>query len=498
MSRNRHIQPAWADIAKSLQDKIPGHEDTLHQVVEQLTRRDFDLFGRLHDLETLIWMGMEACCDSSYVGVGVPGFCEAGALTLGSRVVADQIQDPGSLAPAWDDLGASINVVVPDSGELLVAISGTVDIRGTGSDGVSTVKMGVEFCSVQVESLNFGASTDDNRSLHYTDESFGESAVGKIIYYSGLEPGAATLSLVSTWTSKQGHHDSYSVEHATIALLPTHPPNSDGLTLRTAAIESTNSNTYVDLSTPSPSPSITIGDDGHVLAVHTMSELRREGTTTAHGALDVSGANTIATSDDNGWVSRRGDDGQSAEGGAGPALGLIPFHALDPGSTTFHPEFRVESTVAMGALWADFLALWLLEGTAVDRQVAEVVAEETATSTSYSDLATPGPEVTVNVGASGNLWVLVSADIQSIRGADSNHGRISHALSGANTVAASDVWRMLVESHNSGGDGFKSWFLLYKHTGLSSGSTTVTTKYAVVNSNDDAQFKGRLIAAWVD
>jgi hypothetical protein len=103
---------------------------------------------------------------------------------------------------------------------------------------------------------------------------------------------------------------------------------------------------------------------------------------------------------------------------------------------------------------------------------AEVVTTESTASTSYTDLATSGPAVTLTTGTS--VAVLISG-----RAAVSGGGIAvaAPAVSGATTLAASD-------SHNGAASSSSNTFLatftaLRVITGLTAGSNTFTLKYRV-------------------
>lgn len=71
---------------------------------------------------------------------------------------------------------------------------------------------------------------------------------------------------------------------------------------------------------------------------------------------------------------------------------------------------------------------------------------ETITSTTYQDLPRVGPKVTVNVGPSGRVLVLVSAQMQWSAGFAANIGnqaRIALDITGANTIPVSDTGPLL-------------------------------------------------------
>ena len=96
-------------------------------------------------------------------------------------------------------------------------------------------------------------------------------------------------------------------------------------------------------------------------------------------------------------------------------------------------------------------------------------ADQTTTSTAFTDLANVGPAVTVDIGVSGKALVFISCGMYN--GSDKFAG---YSLSGANTVSAdtnvdnaarSNVTNVIVAGN----------FAI--HTGLAPGSTTFTMKY---------------------
>lgn len=100
---------------------------------------------------------------------------------------------------------------------------------------------------------------------------------------------------------------------------------------------------------------------------------------------------------------------------------------------------------------------------------AEVLTSETTTSTTYTDLATVGPAVTVTTGVSA--LALFSAEMGN---STANATLLSVAVSGATTLAASENYRA-VDNTTSGVTGFNHKFF----TGLTAGSNTFTLKYRV-------------------
>jgi hypothetical protein len=103
-----------------------------------------------------------------------------------------------------------------------------------------------------------------------------------------------------------------------------------------------------------------------------------------------------------------------------------------------------------------------------------VATSETTSSVAFTDLATPGPAVTVTIGANGLALVSVGADMFiNVNGAQAFVGI---ALSGATTQAAAIGTGLHFQPSAFSNNGYQmSWVTLY--TGLAAGSTTFTAKY---------------------
>lgn len=116
---------------------------------------------------------------------------------------------------------------------------------------------------------------------------------------------------------------------------------------------------------------------------------------------------------------------------------------------------------------------------------AKVATDEGTTSTSYTDLATPGPAVTVTVGASGKVLIHVKSRIRnSVAG---EYGGVGIAVSGANTIAAATILLS-----DNGASYLSEWGATTMLTGLSTGSTTFTLKY-IAEGSGTASFTNREI-----
>ena len=99
-----------------------------------------------------------------------------------------------------------------------------------------------------------------------------------------------------------------------------------------------------------------------------------------------------------------------------------------------------------------------------------IATAESRSSTSWGDLATVGPEVTVDVGPSGQLLVILFC--QAYYTASAAVACMTFALSGANTAVASDENQLQILSsvYSPGGR-------LAVAVDLDEGPTTVTAKY---------------------
>jgi hypothetical protein len=102
---------------------------------------------------------------------------------------------------------------------------------------------------------------------------------------------------------------------------------------------------------------------------------------------------------------------------------------------------------------------------------ASVATDQTTATTTYTDLATSGPAVTVTV----NTMCLVIVACR-MYGAGGEYGRMSFALSSANTLAADDArcWGDGEGAFDSRGE------VSVLLTGLTPGSTVFTAKYRAI------------------
>lgn len=101
---------------------------------------------------------------------------------------------------------------------------------------------------------------------------------------------------------------------------------------------------------------------------------------------------------------------------------------------------------------------------------AKVAASEDTTSTTYADLTTVGPSVTVTVGASGKVLLHAKSRIQN--NTAGSYGAVGVVVSGANTIAAATI---LLSDNGAG--YLSEWGATTMLTGLAAGSTTFKLQY---------------------
>lgn len=158
----------------------------------------------------------------------------------------------------------------------------------------------------------------------------------------------------------------------------------------------------------------------------------------------------------------------------------------------------VVGIVDVGTSWA-ILGRFTIPGTpdaasalrilgSIPMVAAQVDASETTTSVSFTDLATVGPAVTVDVPDSGNVLVFLSG---SLAYTGPNGIAMGYELAGANTLAASPA-QSLLNQVGSGATNLRASHI-FLHQDLVPGVTTFTCKYVALGGT--AQFANRSIAA---
>lgn len=133
-----------------------------------------------------------------------------------------------------------------------------------------------------------------------------------------------------------------------------------------------------------------------------------------------------------------------------------------------------------------------LDALAFGAETATVTTAQTTTSTSYTDLATAGPAVTVTVGPAGKAIVFIAAACRPGNPGPAS-ANASFAVSGATTVAAADTSAITVGVTVGTPQIAVSPSGIFMVTGLNPGSNTFTMKYRSADAADTAEFANRSI-----
>jgi len=115
--------------------------------------------------------------------------------------------------------------------------------------------------------------------------------------------------------------------------------------------------------------------------------------------------------------------------------------------------------------------------------VDAVDTNESTASTSYTDLTTTGPAVTVTTGT--KAIVHFGAELYNSSGG--GRSRVAVAVSGASTIAASDAKALQFESSNANDNLAASRTVMF--TSLTAGSNTFTLKYNVATGTGNFLYR---------
>jgi hypothetical protein len=132
---------------------------------------------------------------------------------------------------------------------------------------------------------------------------------------------------------------------------------------------------------------------------------------------------------------------------------------------------------------ADFNAI------TADPSTADVTTLQTTTSTSYVDLATVGPSVTLTLVSGQTVLVICSARVKH-SAAGGQSALFSFAVSGASTLAAADVNGAETADTTTGGSTITRATVF---TAGATGSHTFTMKYQVQAGGTGTYFNRRII-----
>jgi hypothetical protein len=123
-----------------------------------------------------------------------------------------------------------------------------------------------------------------------------------------------------------------------------------------------------------------------------------------------------------------------------------------------------DSTEASGMKWAAAAGITY-------SAMNTVATEQSTTSTSFTDLATVGPSVTVTTGTTAVIVISCGLDNE----ASGRAPRVGFAVSGASTIAATST--QCLRLSNSGARSSMQSSVVYVVSGLTAGSNTFTLKY---------------------
>lgn len=116
---------------------------------------------------------------------------------------------------------------------------------------------------------------------------------------------------------------------------------------------------------------------------------------------------------------------------------------------------------------------------------ARVNTAESTTSTTYVDLTTPGPSISVVTGTIA--IVLFACEIAN--NTNNSLAKCSVAVSGASSVAVSDSWTLSMDGNAA--NNFSRAAMAHVFTGLTAGTNTFKMQYAV--GSNTGTFKNREI-----
>jgi len=117
---------------------------------------------------------------------------------------------------------------------------------------------------------------------------------------------------------------------------------------------------------------------------------------------------------------------------------------------------------------------------------ATVATSQNTGSTSYVNLTTVGPAVTMTTGTVATAWFAANCSNDTTNAATD----VSVAVSGASSVSANDAWRTVLDGVTAGNISRYAGF--HRFTGLTPGSNTFTVQYKV--GSGTGTFSAREIA----
>ncbi len=174
------------------------------------------------------------------------------------------------------------------------------------------------------------------------------------------------------------------------------------------------------------------------------------------------------------------------EGGIQPTLLTTTGDIMYASSASNPTRLGIGSTGQVLTV-ASGVPSWATPASAIPANaVATVATSETTTSTSYTDLTTAGPAVTVTTGT--KALVIVSAQVQHT--IDTGDSFMAYAVSGATTTAATDTTCLVMSDVVTANPNRASAASVITVT---AGSNTFTAKYRSGGGGSGANFRNREI-----
>lgn len=255
-----------------------------------------------------------------------------------------------------------------------------------------------------------------------------------------------------------------------------------------ATEETSVSAAYTNLATVGPTVVVTVPSSGAVLVLLAAGITAQVGQNTAFMSVALSGGNTLAAADANALQLTADNQAITTEQPY-PQWGKVALlTGLTPGSTTFQAKYRVSGGTT--GFWKNrALAVLPVDGVAI--QAAQVATDESTASTTYADLATPGPSIIFTVPTSGRVLLLIGFQASIDSG-----NLIAQFMGFTGAGLAANDQRAAFGRVNGAGRGNSlqgSRFAALYLSGLPVGPTTFTAQYRVQAYT--VRFATRVIAA---
>jgi hypothetical protein len=188
--------------------------------------------------------------------------------------------------------------------------------------------------------------------------------------------------------------------------------------------------------------------------------------------------NQVLTYSGSAWVAVGGGSPLTTKG---DVYGFSTVDARIPIGTNGQ-ILTADSTQALGLKWAT--AASAAPGSAS----ATVATDQSTTSSTFADLTTAGPAVTITTGTKALIIITAEMTVSANKG-----GAAGYAVSGATTIAATDTTAIKMRE-TGGATSFNNRVSVASRLStLTAGSNTFTMKYRTTSGGDAANFLNREI-----